>query len=110
MNQAFIDYIRADSNRYYMLEPEEQELFTRQRDFETKLELHPAARGRGTSDPTDPGEQLWNVRVAKTGLKFVKAKRSRDEMDDLTSKFRRLSVNDQNVMNVVRRSIFRTDR
>ena len=104
-----MDYIRADSNRYYMLEPEEQELFSRQTDFETKLRMHPAARG--TSDPKDPGEQLWNVRVAKAGLKFAKAKRSRDEIDDLTSKFRRLSVNDQNVMNVVRRhSIFRTDR
>ena len=104
-----MDYIRADyTRRYYMLEPEEQELFSRQTDFETKLRMHPAARG--TSQPTDPKEQLWNVRVAKAGLKFAQAKRSRDEIDDLTSKFRRLSVNDQNVMNVVRRSIFRTDR
>ena len=104
-----MDYIRADMNRYYMLSPEEQELFSRQTDFETKLEMHPAARG--TSQPTDPKEQLWNVRVAKAGLKFAQAKRSRDEIDDLTSKFSRLSLNDQNVMNVVRRrSFFHTDR
>ena len=109
MDQAFIDYIRADSNRYYMLEPEEQELFSRQRDFETRLMMHPASRGM--SQPTNPREQLETIKLAKSGQKFAQAKRSRDEIDDLTSKFRRLSVNDQNVMNVVRRhSIFRTDR
>ena len=103
-----MDYIRADMNRYYMLSPEEQQLFSRQNDFETRIHMHPASRG--TSQPTNPREQIETIRLARSGRNFAQAVRDKKEIDDLTSKFRRLSANDQNVMNVVRRSIFRTDR
>ena len=95
-----MDYIRADANRYYMLSPEEQQLFSRQNNFETRLHMHPAYVG--TSQPTNPTEQLETIRLARSGLNFAKAKRDKKEIDDLTLKFSRLSLNDRNVMNVVR--------
>ena len=95
-----MDYIRADTNRYSMLSPEEQQLFRRQTDFETRLQMHPASRG--TSQPTNPREQLETIRLARSGLNLAQAKRDKKEIDDLTLKFSRLSLNDRNVMNVVR--------
>ena len=51
------------------------------------------------------------IKTAKAGLKYAKAKRYVEEIDDLTRQFAALSLNDHKVMNVVQhRSIFRTDR
>ena len=87
----------------------------KKQDFEFDLWTHPA-RAPGDARPTSPREQEHTVRFAKRGLAYSSARKEQQEMEDLTSKFSKLSLNDvpqhdHNVMSVVQhRSIFRTDR
>ena len=108
MDRDLVNRIRSNANLFYELTPEERELYTRQTDLESKLRFHPAARGIPRPRAV---EELDTIRVAKAGLKFADAKRKKEAIDELTSKFSRLSISDQTVMNAVRRrSIFHTDR
>ena len=72
--------------------------------------IHPATSRTGAR-PTSPREQLETIKFAKSGLRYAKALRDKQEIDDLTTKFAQLSLHDHSVMNVVsHRSIFHTDR
>ena len=51
------------------------------------------------------------VRLAQAGQRHAEERQHRESVEDLTRRFAALTLNDHNVMNVVRnRSIFRTDR
>ncbi len=88
--------------------PEEQAQKDAGVNFRNYLLLHPADF---MSPPNEAREQLHTIKTAKAGLKYAKAKRDVEEIDDLTRQFAALSLNDGSVMAAVRnRSIFRTDR
>ena len=51
------------------------------------------------------------IRLAQSARKHTQERQHRESVEDLTRRFAALTLNDHNVMNVVRnRSIFRTDR
>ncbi len=90
--------------------PEERAQHDAGVNFRNYLLLHPAW-WMTAPNRDEAREQLHTIKTAKAGLKYAKAKRVVEEIDDLTRQFAALSLNDHKVMNVVRnRSIFRTDR
>ena len=81
--------------------------------FQQRVITHPNSGFFG-GYPDDPREQMHTIGLVRAAKDSQKAKAEKREMDELTAKFSKLSLNDlpehdHNVMSVVR-SIFMTDR